>query len=148
MHKSAQEVSLRAMAKLLGRSPTMVSKWAESGLIPRLKNKRFNPHAVLASAKANVNARKPFGRQVDENNDVPLTPQQQAAEDAAVAAIMALINSDEVCEAVGLLGRLPRQMSDVSQKVYPVPYPQNTLAGFEKQIVEWLMRCIKAARHE
>ena len=69
-------------------------------------------------------------------------------EDKAVAAVMALLNSNEVCEAVGVLGRLPRQMSDVSQKVYPVEYPQNTLAGFERQIVEWVMRCIKAARDE
>ena len=72
----------------------------------------------------------------------------QALEDAAVAAVMAIVGSDEVCEAVGLLGRLPRQMSAVSQKVYPVPYPQNTLAGFERHVVEWLVRCIKAARHE
>ena len=148
MNIPAEDVSLRAMAKLLGRSPTMVSKWAESGLIPRLKNKRFNPHAVLAAAKANVNARRPFGRQVHKTDDVPLTPQQQALEDKAVAAVMALVNSDEVCEAVGLLGRLPRKMSDVSQKAYPVPYPQNTLAGFERQIVEWVTRCIAAAKYE
>ena len=148
MHNSAQEVSLRAMAKLLGRSPTMVSKWAESGLIPRLKNKRFNPQAVLRAAQANVNARKPFGRQVDENDDVPLTPQQQAAEDTAVAAVMTLVNSDVVCDAVGRLGRLPRQMLAEVQKHDPVKYPQNTLAGFERHIVEWVIRCIEASRDE
>ena len=148
MHNSAQEVSLRAMAKLLGRSPTMVSKWAESGLIPRLKNKRFNPHVVLAAAKANINARRPFGRQVHKNDPVPLTPEQQAAEDAGVAAVMKLLNSDALCDAVGRLGCLPGQMLAAVQKHDPIEYPQNTLAGFEKQIVEWVMRCIKAARDE
>ena len=61
---------------------------------------------------------------------------------------MSLVNSDVVCDAVGRLGRLPRQMLAEIQKHDPVKYPQNTLAGFERQIVEWVMRCIKAARDE
>jgi hypothetical protein len=148
MHVSSKEVSLRAMARMLDRSPTMVLKWAESGLIPRLKNKKFNPEAVLKAAKANVSTRKPLGRSVNSSDDVELTPAQQAAEDTAVAAVMILVNSDVVCDAVGRLGRLPRQMLAEVQKHDPVAYPQNTLAGFEKQIVEWVTRCIEAARDE
>jgi hypothetical protein len=142
------EISLRAMAKELRRSPSLVLKWAEQGLIPRLKNGKFNPEAVRKAAAANINARKPLGRSVNSNHDLELTPEQRAAEDAAVSAVMALVNSDEVCDAVGLLGRLPRKMLDVSQKIDPVPYPQNTLAGFERQTVDWLIRCIEAARSE
>ena len=136
------------MAKELGRSPSLVLKWAESGLIPRLKNGKFNPAAVRKAALANVNTRKPFGRSVNSSDHLELTPKEQVMEDAAVAAIMKLVNSNEVCEAVGFLGRLPRKMLELSQNIYPVPYPQNTLAGFERQTIEWLMRCIKAARDE
>ena len=74
-------------------------KWAESGLIPRLQNKRFNPEAVLKAAKANVSTRKPLGRLVNRNAIPKLTPAQQAAEDAGVAAVMAILDSDAICEA-------------------------------------------------
>jgi hypothetical protein len=78
----------------------------------------------------------------------PLTAEQKAAEDAGVAAVMFLVRSDEVCEAVGLLGRLPRQMLAEFQKHDKIEYPENTLKGFERDTVDWLVRCIKAARDE
>jgi hypothetical protein len=77
-----------------------------------------------------------------------LTPERKAAEDAGVAAVMALVRSDEVCEAVGLLGRLPRQMLGEFQKHDKIEYPENTLRGFERDTIDWLVRCIKAARDE
>lgn len=77
-----------------------------------------------------------------------LTPAEQAAEDAAVAAVMDLANSEEVLKAVDLLACLPRRMLDVSQRIDPVPHPQNTLAGFEKTVADWVANNIKAARDE
>ena len=73
-----------------------------------------------------------------------LTPAEQAAEDAAVAAVMALLNSKETLEAAKLLATLPRRMLEVSQKIDPVPYPQDTLSGFEQSVVDWLANNIKA----
>ena len=67
----------------------------------------------------------------------PLTA-EQAAEDAAVAATVSLLNSKEAQAAVRLLAALPRRMLEVSQKIDPVPYPQNTLSGFKLSVVEWL----------
>jgi hypothetical protein len=83
-----------------------------------------------------------------EPNKLVLTPAQQAAEDAAVAAIMDLANSEEVLKAGDLLACLPRRMLDVSQKIDPVPYPENTLAGFEKTVMDWIAKNIVAARDE
>ena len=76
----------------------------------------------------------------------PLTAEQQRAEDEAVAAIMAILKSKETLEAVLLLATLPGRMLEVSQKIDRVPYPQNTLAGFESSVVDWLANNIKAAR--
>ena len=63
-------------------------------------------------------------------------------------ATMALLNSKETQAAVRLLATLPGRMLEVSQKIDPVPYPQNTLAGFKLSVVEWLANNIKAARDE
>lgn len=73
---------------------------------------------------------------------MPLTPAQQAAEDAAVAAVMDLANSADVLKAVDLLAGLPRRMLEVSQKIDPVPHPQNTLAGFERTVADWVAKNI------
>ena len=78
----------------------------------------------------------------------PLTPAQQAAEDAAVAAIMDLANSGRGAQGGHLVACLPRRMLDVSQRIDPVPYPQNTLAGFERTVMDWLAKNIAAARNE
>ena len=75
----------------------------------------------------------------------PLTAAEQAAEDAAVSAVMDLANSEEVLKAVDLLACLPRRMLDVSQRIDPVPYPQNTLRGFERTVADWLTRNIVVA---
>jgi hypothetical protein len=37
-------------------------------------------------------------------------------------------------------------MLDVSQRIDPVPYPKNTLSGFEKTVVDWVAKNIVAAR--
>lgn len=46
--------------------------------------------------------------QIGDGAPVALSPEQRAAEDAGVAAVMAILGSDDVCEAVGMLGHLPR----------------------------------------
>ena len=65
-----------------------------------------------------------------------------------MAAVMAILGSDEVCEAVGMLGHLPRQMLAEFQKHDRIEYPNNTLAGFERDIMDWVWKCMKAARDE
>ena len=154
-----QEMSLRGLARSLGYSVATLSEHRNAGIFRPLPNGKYDLEAVVKGLLASTSPSPKHRTKLDvegvrkaakspEPNEVPLTPQQQALEDKAVAAVMALVNSDEVCAAVGLLGRLPRKMSDVSQNVYPIPYPQNTLAGFERQIVEWVIRCIEAARDD
>lgn len=82
-----------------------------------------------------------------EPNKVSLTPAEQAAEDAAVAAVMDLTGSEEVLKAIDVVACLPRRMLEVSQRIDPVPYPQNTLAGFEKTVHDWVAKHIVAARN-
>ena len=153
------QLSLRGLSRALGYSVATLSEHRNAGIFRALPNGKYDLEAVVKGLLASTSPSPQHRTNLEakgvrkaakspEPNEVPLTPQQQALEDAAVTAVMTLVNADSVCDAVGRLGRLPRQMSDVSQKAYPVPYPQNTLAGFERQIVEWLVRCIEAARDE
>jgi hypothetical protein len=104
--------------------------------------------ALLASTSPNSKHRTKLEAKGVRNEPVAPTPEQQAAEDAGVAAVMAILGSDEVCEAVGMLGHLPRTMLAAFQEHDPIEYPQNTLAGFERDVMDWVWKCMKAARDE
>ena len=149
-------ISLREVSRRLGYSVSALSEHQKKGRFKPLKDGSYDLGDVVdgllqwsdpsAKHRSALDANKAKRRTKSEPK--PLTPEQQAAEDAGVAAVMKLLNSDAVCDAVGRLGHLPRQLLAAMQKHDPIEYPQNTLAGFEKQIVEWVMRCIEAARDE
>ena len=152
-------LSLREVSRRLGYSVSSLHEHQKRGRFKPLSDGSYDLGDVvdgllqwslpsdkhLSALEANKTERRTKGVRPTPK---PLTPEQQALEDKAVAAVMSLVNSDVVCDAVGRLGRLPRQMLAEIQKHDPVKYPQNTLAGFERQIVEWVARCIKAARDE
>ena len=147
-----QELSLRGLSRALGYSVATLSEHRNAGIFRALPNGKYDLASVvkglLASTSPSPQHRTNLEAKGVRNPEQSLTPEQQAAEDRGVAAVMALLGSHVVCDAVGRLGRLPRQMLAAVQKHDPIEYPKNTLAGFERQIVEWVARCIKAARDE
>ena len=149
-----QGMSLRAIARRLGYSVSALSEHQKKGRFKPLKDGSYDLGDVVDGLLAWSDPSTKHRSALDANKAAKsvrpaaqsLTPTQQAAEDAAVAATMALLNSKGTQAAVGLLAALPRRMLEVSQKIDPVPYPQNTLAGFKLSVVEWLANNIKAAR--
>ena len=152
-------LSLREISRRLGYSVSALSEHQKKGRFKPLKDGSYDLGDVVDGLLQWSDPSPKHRSALDANKakhrtkslrpaPKPLTPEQQATEDRGVAAVMALLNSDAVCDAVGRLGHLPRQMLAAVQKHDPIEYPQNTLAGFEKQIVEWVVRCIKAARDE
>lgn len=149
-------ISLREVSRRLGYSVSSLHEHQKRGRFKPLEDGSYDigdvvdgllqwslPSAKhLAALEANK-AAKPMKsvRPVAKS----LTPAEQAAEDAAVAAVMALLNSKETLEAAKLLATLPRRMLEVSQKIDPVPYPQNTLNGFKRTVSEWVAKNIEAA---
>jgi hypothetical protein len=49
---------------------------------------------------------------------------------------MALVRSDTVCNVIGLVGRLPRQMLAEFQRHDKIEYPHNTLIRFNCVLLE------------
>jgi hypothetical protein len=147
-----QEMSLRGLARALGYSVATLSEHRNAGIFRALPNGKYDLEAVvkglLASTSPSANHRTRLEAKSVRKPPKSLTPEQKAAEDAGVAAVMALVNSKEVLGAVRLLATLPRRMLDVSQKIDPVPYPQNTLNGFKRSVSEWVAKNIEAARDE
>ena len=150
--KLSGQLSLRGLSRTLGYSVATLSEHRNAGIFRALPNGKYDLEAVVKGLLASTSPSTKHRTNLEANGvrkpEQSLTPEQQALEDKAVAAVMSLVNSDVVCDAVGRLGRLPRQMLAAVQKHDPVEYPQNTLAGFERQIVEWVIRCIEAARDE
>jgi hypothetical protein len=52
---------------------------------------------------------------------------------------MALVRSDTVCNVIGLVGRLPRQMLAEFQRHDKIEYPHNTLIRFNCEVLEWVL---------
>ena len=143
-------LSLREISRRLGYSVSALSEHQKKGRFKRLKDGSYDLGDVVDGLLAWSDPSTKHRAALDANKRTksvarPLTA-EQAAEDAAVAATMALLNSKETQAAVRLLAGLPRRMLEVSQKIDPVPYPQNVLAGFEASVVDWLTNNIKAAR--
>ncbi len=157
-----QEMSLRGLARALGYSVATLSEHRNAGIFRALPNGKYDLAAVVKGLLASTSPSAKHRTKLEvrgantvrtaakspEPNKVSLTPAEQAAEDAAVAAVMDLANSEEVLKAVDLLACLPRRMLDVSQRIDPVPHPQNTLRGFERTVTDWLTKNIVAARDE
>ena len=145
-------MSLRGLARALGYSVATLSEHRNAGIFRALPNGKYDLEAVvkglLASTSPNSKHRTKLEAKGVRQAPVTQTAEQQAAEDAGVAAVMAILDSDAVCEAVGMLGQLPRAMLAAVQEHDPIEYPQNTLAGFERDIMDWVWKCIKAARDE
>ena len=147
-------ISLRKVSRRLGYSVSALSEHQKKGRFKPLADGSYDLGDVVdgllqwsdpsTKHRSALDANKAKRR--TKSAPKPLTPEQQAAEDAGVAAVMALLKSKETLEAVRLLATLPRRMLEVSQKIDPVPYPQNVLAGFEVSVVDWLTNNIKAAR--
>ena len=145
-------MSLRAISRKLGYSVSSLHGHQKRGRFKPLKDGSYDFGDVVDGLLAWSDPSTKHRTSLEANKRTksvarPLTA-EQAAEDAAVAATMALLNSKETQAAVRLLASLPRRMLEVSQKIDPVPYPQNTLAGFKLSVVEWLANNIKAARDE
>jgi hypothetical protein len=152
-------ISLREVSRKLGYSVSSLHEHQKRGRFKPLSDGSYDIGDVvdgllqwsLPSAKhlAALEANKVKNRTKSVRPAAQsLTPAEQAAEDAAVAAVMDLANSEDVLKAVGLLACLPRRMLDVSQRIDPVPHPQNTLSGFERTVTDWLTKNIAAARDE
>ena len=146
-------LSLREISRRLGYSVSSLSEHQKRGRFKPLYDGSYDFDDVVdgllawsdPSAKHRSSLEANKRTKSAQSKARPLTA-EQAAEDAAVAATMALLNSKETQAAVRLLAALPGRMLEVSQKIDPVPYPQNTLAGFKLSVVEWLANNIKAAR--
>jgi hypothetical protein len=147
-------MSLRAISRKLGYSVSSLHGHQKRGRFEPLSDGSYDLGDVVDGLLAWSEPSLKHRSALDANKRTksvqpkakPLTTEQQAAEDAAVAATMALLNSKETQAAVRLLATLPRRMLEVSQKIDPVPYPQHTLSGFKLSVVEWLANNIKAAR--
>ena len=147
-----QGISLRAVARELGYSASSLLEHRNAGAFQALPDGSYHldevARGLLDSTSPNEKHRVRLSAVISGNRTKPLTPKQQAAEDRGVAAVMALIQSDEVCAAVGLIGRLPRRMLAEFLKHDKIEYPQNTLKGFERDTIDWVAKCIEAARDE
>ena len=149
-----QEMSLRGLARALGYSVATLSEHRNAGIFQPLPNGKYDLEVVkkrlLESTSPNAEHRtklEAIGTDAVRKKPADLTPAQQGLEDAAVAAVMDLTTSEEVLKAIDVVARLPRRMLEVSQRIDPVPYPQNTLAGFEKTVHNWIAKHIVAARN-
>lgn len=150
-----QGIALRAVARELGYSASSLLEHRNAGAFQALPDGSYHldevARGLLNSTSPNQKHRVRLSAVITGNRTKtlkPLTSEQKAAEDRGVAAVMALIQSDEVCGAMGLLGHLPRQMLAEFQKHDKIEYPENTLEGFERDTVDWLVKCIEAARDE
>jgi hypothetical protein len=152
-------ISLREISRKLGYSVSSLHEHQKRGRFKPLSDGSYDIGDVVegllqwsipsAKHRSALEANKPAKRTKGVRPAAKsLTPAEQAAEDAAVAAVMDLANSEEVLKAVDLLACLPRRMLDVSQRIDPVPHPQNTLRGFERTVTDWLTKNIVAARDE
>jgi hypothetical protein len=152
-------ISLREISRRLGYSVSSLHEHQKRGRFKPLSDGSYDIGDVVegllqwsipsAKHRSALEANKVKNRTKSVRSAAKrLTPEQQAAEDRGVAAVMTLVRSDEIVEAMYLVGGLPKRMLDTMQEHDPIEYPKNTLAGFEKQMVEWLMRCIEAARDE
>jgi len=116
---------LRGLARALGYSVATLSEHRDAGISRALPNGKYDLEAVVKGLLASTSpspkhltkletkaVRKPA-----KPNNVSLTPAQQAAEDAAVAAVMDLTRSEEVLNALAVLAYLPRRMLEMSQKI-------------------------------
>ena len=144
-------MSLRAISRKLGYSVSSLHGHQKMGRFKQLSDGSYDLGDVVDGLLAWSEPSTKHRAALDTNKRTksepkPLTAEQQAAEDHSVAAVMALLNSKDTLEAVQLPATLPRRMLEVSQKIDPVPYPQNTLAGFEFSVVDWLTNNIETAR--
>jgi hypothetical protein len=108
-----QEMSLRGLARALGYSVATLSEHRNAGIFRALPNGKYDLEAVVKGLLASTSPSPKHRTKLEvkgantvrtaakspEPNKVSLTPAEQALEDAAVAAVMDLVNSEEVLQA-------------------------------------------------